>query len=46
MTAGVFPDFVNFLHFETLLLLQRSKNSRTITNSRAFLHVPVVSSTL
>jgi hypothetical protein len=38
--------FDNFLHFETPNLLQRNKNTRTIANRRAFLHAPLVSSTL
>jgi len=35
-----------FLQFETAHLLQRSKNTATISNMRAFLHAPFVSSTL
>ena len=49
--AGILSGFgddqlYKFLHFETLNLLQRNKNTRTIANMRAFLHAPVVSSTL
>jgi hypothetical protein len=51
LNAGILSGFggdqlYKFLHFETLNLLQRNKNTRTITNRRAFLHAPVVSSTL
>jgi hypothetical protein len=38
--------FDDFLHFVRLRMLHRNKNTRTIANSRAFLHTPVVSSTL
>jgi hypothetical protein len=40
------PFFDDFLHFVNLTMLQCSKNTRTIANKRAFLHAPVVSSTL
>jgi hypothetical protein len=51
LIAGILSGFgggelYKFLHFETLNLLQRNKNTRTIANRRAFLHAPVVSSTL
>jgi hypothetical protein len=51
LNAGILSGFggdqlYKFLHFETLNLLQRNKNTRTIANKRAFLHAPVVSSTL
>jgi hypothetical protein len=51
LIAGILSGFgggelYKFLHFETLNLLQRNKNTRTIANKRAFLHAPVVSSTL
>ena len=39
-------ELYKFLHFETLNLLHCNKNARTIANKRAFLHAPVVSSTL
>jgi hypothetical protein len=35
-----------FLQLATAILLQCNKNTRTIANKRAFLHAPVVSSTL
>jgi hypothetical protein len=51
LIAGILSGFgggelYKFLHFETLNLLHRNKNTRTIANKRAFLHAPVVSSTL
>jgi hypothetical protein len=44
--SAITASFDNFLHVKTLNLLQRNKNPITIANSRAFLHTPVVSSTL
>jgi hypothetical protein len=37
---------LHYFHFATPAVLQCNKNHRTIANSRAFLHTPVVSSTL